>query len=1263
MFAIHAPMLICFRFEYHYSKSALDEATSLVKDGELGLNDAAVKYCIPRSTIDSRLRKDGYYSKEKIVPDPILSPLIKSEIGAWVKKMLEIGCTNTTEALPYIVRDMCETFGEHTMFPVSNLPALKYCLKFTEENNIKVNLPINDNAPLSNVAINWFESFQTYLEASFGLDAASFLNGNHEQVYCCYCVADVIKNEDSLHAKLVNKASGFDHESQRIMSLYSCLGSSGKVLKPFVTLKHRGAEQKTIDCSSSSLFIMRSREGKIDGDALFDWLQLMVASLDAEKVSKPFLFLLDQSIHPISPAALQYCQANLIILFYLPCIKINLSLPFGWGIFTKLHKTFALCTPKGRKSAMSKTEALELLARCWGKAVDACDAKREFKTFGIVPLSIRDLETCMKTMLSEICGKEELSKNVVLSADKEEKVTSSDNQKNTKSIPASTHCQADVKCSNELASGDEYPLGRRLSRRVPFKGKMAQMARSKAIKRRTKSSAPLADHPKATHFNASNPKDALFGSSLKNGKSAATALQKSSDGADKRRPRASSREKSLPSTGGTPANIPPPRRRSIILKDGQWILVNGSEAAEEKTSAKPPIKCSSCCQKVQDGHQEGIKQGMMLALRNIELLLPADLLKLYNQRYEKLLQTNSAQEKDSKKVNEKAVTQKGKENTRSTNLVQEPLKGDLSPKINVEPAYVMWLSLKRSIDSDPYKLIANASSCAGCCSEATTASLPNASLANASLPSDVVEKRKVLVCYLQENKPLRPSASNSEHPPQDYAKQQAWSNPTPSTAADACNAEATQTSYLPSSQAAKPHAVQSVFSNITNNNINNNITNNNIINNDNKAKLVSFSSAFGNQLQGRYNAGSFNNFVDLGDGCHGNQSCQMMAAPLPTDSKCLTANKAPLLFAGGFPSSLPPAFVPQTNHPFSSSSEPIISRQPMMYDGHSMQTPLMEMPGALFPNFSNFSAPAGGELNAPLVAAKSLPQQNFGVPQPHQATGPPPPPVYAPEGAKFEAFPHGFVMNGMQQAAHLPPLLPANPLRPGDPFGALDAFERPLQNLLPRTMEDGPKQAADIIPTSHALTSAPNALASAPSHVLASAPSHVLASAPSHALPSAPNALASAPNALASAPNALASAPSHTLASAPNALAIAPSHALASAPSHALASAPSHALPSAPNALASAPNALASAPSHALASAPNALASAPSEVLGSPTLPANEAASAHSKDSMQSALPANSAPCPVPVADPMAVPSHEDPSPAGEETFQRPEEGQIAVAV
>ena len=82
-------------------------------------------------------------------------------------------------------------------------------------------------------------------------------------------------------------------------------------------------------------------------------------------------------------------------------------------------------------------------------------------------------------------------------------------------------------------------------------------------------------------------------------------------------------------------------RKTLVLKDGRWVI----DCDKGKTTyQEDSIECSSCCKILKDGHKEGVKQGIMVALDTIEQLLPRDLLKLYEQRYKKLLAENTKTE-------------------------------------------------------------------------------------------------------------------------------------------------------------------------------------------------------------------------------------------------------------------------------------------------------------------------------------------------------------------------------------------------------------------------------------------------------------------------------------------------------------------------------------------------------------------------------------------------------------------------------------------
>ncbi|XP_047738984.1 uncharacterized protein LOC108668607 [Hyalella azteca] len=393
------------RFEHHYDRDLLNTAVQQVKNGELGINEASDKYNIPRTTISSRLRKDGWYSKDTILPDPELSPRIKNELLVWLKTMRQMSCSTVLSALPFVMQEVCEMSGEHTLFAASNLPPVGYCRRFLDEIRIQKEKELKNSegtvvwkSNSCSVIDLWLKNLDELFEIQYGLDADSFLSGsevNARQIYCCHRLAMVLKREDGGTGKLVHCQPPHQKHLPSIITMFTCVGVDGSALTPLFVAKSRSSEQKYFAKSKTSFpsFEVWSKECVMDADVFLDWLQLIVRELGDDETNRPLLLFLDQSIGIISLAVLDFCRDNMIILFYLPDTTAGSRLPFGSAIFDELIKSSPEFSGRSKRS-ITKAHSLQVLPKLW-----SCLQKEviiaEFRRVGLVPLDKKVLECCM----------------------------------------------------------------------------------------------------------------------------------------------------------------------------------------------------------------------------------------------------------------------------------------------------------------------------------------------------------------------------------------------------------------------------------------------------------------------------------------------------------------------------------------------------------------------------------------------------------------------------------------------------------------------------------------------------------------------------------------------------------------------------------------------------------------------------------------------------------------------------------------------------
>ena len=689
----------------------------------MSVNEAAELHNIPRSTIGSRLRKDGYYPKDKVPSDPTLPSHVVNEIVIWVNKMNDIAFSSILNALPYAIREVCEMFGEHTMFPLTNLPSPEFCLDFLDRHKdvIKdIDSSGEKCVELSALDIDsWVEKLRYHLDVEHSIDCDTFLSDieNSSRIMCCYPLMSLRTKDDLSNSRLEFGLPPNSTHRKQAITVYSYVRADGRILKPFINCKSSMAEQKYINIKFPHCFTVFSRDGLMDSDTLLDYLQLALGEMGARNMHKPLIVFLDQSLHHISLSTLDFCQVNNIIPFYLPGRNITAKLLFGSGVFSRVENNFKERTKSSSKKYSSKASFISLLSRAVFENVVKSMVIKEFFYFGIFPLNPTRLHAGSQIII--------LRQGSVVKAEPKDKdepslqtdpsLTSSPKSKDNKSHTNTPVLQSLKGADNE----NEAPAKTISSTTTKSLIQTASKNKYKKRKRSDSTSRSVAFSCKKKNSLSNQCQDSVIKGKDNSGADDCSTNQTNLMPVNGHETTKQPRHQSVGCTDLRQPNSPVAVKVEVNAMDDCNNTSNCKfSSAQNQQSSQSNFKesnCKRCSTMHEKGIKDGLKRGLEIAISKLESSIQDDVLLVYKRRFCELKQRNLSSNKsfsnllfsDSCKYLKQDFTNRGSRSlniNRSSNSQSKQTHNNNSAAfltevndmlgIRSEPDFAVWLELK-----------------------------------------------------------------------------------------------------------------------------------------------------------------------------------------------------------------------------------------------------------------------------------------------------------------------------------------------------------------------------------------------------------------------------------------------------------------------------------------------------------------------------------------------------------------------------------------
>lgn len=374
----------------NWSEDSLNNAAKAVEQKEMGVNEAAKEFGIPKTTLKRRLKSKNF-SKGSMGKPTILGIENEKKMVAHIKKLQSRGFTPS--------RDSVRSMAYHL--------AVSLQLKHSFSNDSK------------QAGYDWLSSFlfrnpELSIRQSEGVSIAR-AKGLNKRIVNVYfeLLGDVLKenglidkpgnvfNMDETGLQLNNKpgkvvaikgsknvTSVTSGEKGETISVLACVSGEGYFLPPFCIMKGKNLKQEFCDGMPPGAEVkMSQKSGYVNTDLFFDWLK---NHFNPRKPAGKVLLLLDgHTSHTSSIEVLEFAEKEDIILMSIPPHTSHWLQPLDRSFFKSFKSHYySACNSFMTNNPLRKITRLQfgtLLNSAWGKSASVENGTSGFKTCGIIP--------------------------------------------------------------------------------------------------------------------------------------------------------------------------------------------------------------------------------------------------------------------------------------------------------------------------------------------------------------------------------------------------------------------------------------------------------------------------------------------------------------------------------------------------------------------------------------------------------------------------------------------------------------------------------------------------------------------------------------------------------------------------------------------------------------------------------------------------------------------------------------------------------------
>ncbi|XP_031344709.1 uncharacterized protein LOC116171810 [Photinus pyralis] len=355
-----------------WSAENLTDAVNAVVYGQMGVNEAAKAFGIPKTTFKRRFSASNLDKTDRLGPGSVLGREAEMKLSTHIKKLQKSGFAPTRGEVRVKAYNLAERLGiEHKFNREEGKAGNVWLLQFLRRNpDITVRKAENTSiARALGMSRNIVEKYFKELDAVLSQNSLFDKPGN-------------IYNTDETGLQLNTRA------------VVACCNAEGVYLPPYCVFKGKNAKAEWADgMPPASRIRMSEKSAYVTSDIFLDWLQ---NHFYPRKVPGKVLLIVDgHTSHTTNLDTLQFAEDHDIILFCLPSHTTHYLQPLDRAFFKSLKghyyescRRMIKCNPNRK---LNRLQFGKLLGEAWGKSATVNNAVSAFRSTGIWPYNPNEI--------------------------------------------------------------------------------------------------------------------------------------------------------------------------------------------------------------------------------------------------------------------------------------------------------------------------------------------------------------------------------------------------------------------------------------------------------------------------------------------------------------------------------------------------------------------------------------------------------------------------------------------------------------------------------------------------------------------------------------------------------------------------------------------------------------------------------------------------------------------------------------------------------
>lgn len=380
------------KYRTTYTEAEVSAAVDRVRRKVMGVNEAARRFGVPRSTIRSRT-KMNVQNVVRSGPQPILTPEEESEIEQWIFDMQRRGFPVTPYMLMTTVQEILIALPRDNPFK-DNCPGKKWFKLFRQRHpQIALRTPEFISNASSKVSpedvLKWFTTIETYLDVHDLMeilqDPERFINGDESNF--------LLNPKNKTVLALRGSRIVYDIErnnSKLAVTVMFSFTASGESVPPTIIYPYKSIPSAIAQSVPSSWGIAKSDKGWMTADVFRDYIRnVLNPYLEKRGVKKPVLYIVDGHASHINLQTSKMCRELGIILIALYPNVTHIMQPADVACFKPLKNGWPKAVAKLRRKDQNERVTLQnfapVLQDCIRSSLTKQTIKKGFAASGLYP--------------------------------------------------------------------------------------------------------------------------------------------------------------------------------------------------------------------------------------------------------------------------------------------------------------------------------------------------------------------------------------------------------------------------------------------------------------------------------------------------------------------------------------------------------------------------------------------------------------------------------------------------------------------------------------------------------------------------------------------------------------------------------------------------------------------------------------------------------------------------------------------------------------